>query len=240
MRALQKLVGTVGGAAILILAVGCSDPAADMQISALQERVARLKGEQRDMYQQLAAAHDARERDGRLSAQQLRDLETQLADARRQLADAPATVVKSGSFTEAGGIAWANIAENILFDSGEAKIKPQGRERLRDLVREIQAKYSDRDIWVVGHTDNDPIIRTKELYDDNRQLSQMRGYKVTMVLAELGIENERLISGGQGQYRPLVSNDSKANKAKNRRVEIIAVRRPGVDELGVQPQAQGG
>lgn len=239
MRALQKLVGTVGGAAILILAVGCGD-AADMQISALQERVARLDGERRDLLQQLAAAHNARERDGRLSAQQLRDLEAQLADARRQLAEAPATVVKSGSFMEAGGIAWANIAEDILFDSGEVKIKPQGRERLRDLVREIQEKYPDRDIWVVGHTDSDPIKRMKDLYDDNRELSQKRGYVVTMELASLGIENERLISGGQGQYRPLVSNDSKANKAKNRRVEIIAVLRPGVDGPGAQPQAQGG
>ena len=49
---------------------------------------------------------------------------------------------------------------------------------------------------------------------------------VALELLALGVDAKRVIAGGQGESNPIVPNDTKTNKAKNRRVQIFAVLRP--------------
>jgi chemotaxis protein MotB len=151
------------------------------------------------------------------------DLQRQLADARKQLADRPAGL--PGDWQFQGGVAWTNIAEDVLFDSGKADVKAAGKTRLQDVARVIQDKFADCNIFVVGHTDAQPIRVSKNLWKDNLDLSLARGRNVAEALMTMGIERARVVCGGQGEWNPLVTAD-KPNVPQNRRVQIIAIRRP--------------
>jgi chemotaxis protein MotB len=234
MRAVRYLMGMACGLAVLALATGCESPADARQIEFLQGRVAELERAEDDYRAQLAAWQDR----GRQSDQALRDLEAKLAAARAELANRPVEVAteRQDGWTIGEGIAWTTLQSDILFDSGEITLKPEGRASLREAVRVIQTEFPDRDIWVVGHTDTDPLKRVAGKYVDNMDLSQNRGRVVAQELVNLGIAKERIVAAGQGENNPVEPN-TPATKAKNRRVEIIAVKRPAAD---VATAARGG
>ena len=78
-------------------------------------------------------------------------------------------------------------------------------------------------IWVGGHTDSDPIVKSK--FASNRDLSLARAMAVLRYLVDdAGIKDGQCAVVGFGEYRPLTANDSSASKARNRRVEITVVR----------------
>jgi type VI secretion system protein ImpK len=76
---------------------------------------------------------------------------------------------------------------------------------------------------VVGHTDDQPIRSLR--YQDNFELSRERAVSVVTLLQQ-GIDNRaRLSWTGQGSSEPRYRPESDpANRARNRRVEIIHVR----------------
>ena len=92
------------------------------------------------------------------------------------------------------------------------------------MVREIstiQGEYSDKDIFVFGHTDNQPI--KKSGWHDNWQLSTQRALAVVRYLQTRGVDVSRLAAAGCGEYRPRAANDTASNRAQNRRVSIFVV-----------------
>lgn len=107
----------------------------------------------------------------------------------------------------------------VFFDSGKSDIKTSGLESLKKITGTL--KDLDREIRVEGHTDNVPIRHTKHLYKSNWELSSARAMSVLHFLQKHGIKPEFLSAAGYGEYRPVVPNTTKANKAKNRRVEIV-------------------
>ncbi|MEJ2661760.1 MAG: OmpA family protein, partial [Desulfobacteraceae bacterium] len=73
---------------------------------------------------------------------------------------------------------------------------------------------------IQGHTDDQPI-RT-HAFPSNWELSTARAVNVLRFMtAEAGVSPRRLSAVGLSKYHPLVPNDSKKNRARNRRVEII-------------------
>jgi chemotaxis protein MotB len=109
-----------------------------------------------------------------------------------------------------------------LFYIGEAKIQ---RERLLILDRISDLLYySSNDILVMGHTDNQPLRRGD--FASNWELSVHRALSVyDYLISRNKLSSQRMAVGGYGSSRPLVSNTSEGNRAKNRRVEFI-LRRP--------------
>jgi flagellar motor protein MotB len=79
-------------------------------------------------------------------------------------------------------------------------------------------------VRVIGYTDNDPIRKTRNLWEDNLDLSANRAMTVVRHLREQGIDAEKLTACGRGETNPVTPNTSTANKAKNRRVEIIVIK----------------
>ncbi len=218
MRRGCMIAVSVGSVILWSGVFGCSD-AKDLQIQALQEDLQNCEQQRKDALEQLNLA----QRDADTARQRALELQQQVDALRRQLAETPK---QEGGWTVVGPYAWTDIEGDILFDPGKATLKPEARKRLEEVARVIKEKYADRNIWIIGHTDSDPIRRTKHLWKDNLDLSMARAYAVEKELIKLGLDPKRMIAGGQGEYNPRAPNDTKKNKALNRRVQIIAVARP--------------
>jgi chemotaxis protein MotB len=107
----------------------------------------------------------------------------------------------------------------ILFDAGKAKLKKKTSGELDHIESVLHDKYPGRRISVIGHTDSDPIKKSK--WKDNWELSSQRALSVLRYLIKRGITEEKIQAVGCGAARPIASNANKSGKAKNRRVEIV-------------------
>ena len=72
---------------------------------------------------------------------------------------------------------------------------------------------------VVGHTDTDPIKKSK--WKDNWELSAQRALSVLRYLVKRGITKEKIQAVGCGESQSIASNSTASGKARNRRVEIV-------------------
>jgi len=110
-----------------------------------------------------------------------------------------------------------NLDSKVLFDSGKSILKPAGKEALKELVKSIQV-LKRGNVIVEGHTDDMGSEET------NRKLSLARAKSVSAELKKLiPNKNFKWREKGLGESKPLVENDSDANRAKNRRVEILVL-----------------
>lgn len=111
--------------------------------------------------------------------------------------------------------------EKILFDSGMATIKPHGEHALKKMA-EFLKENPAISVRIDGHTDTDPIIRTKHLWDSNHHLSAARALSVFHFLTKSeNIAEKRIHVAGFGPNRPIASNSTTAGKKENRRVEFL-------------------
>jgi chemotaxis protein MotB len=120
-----------------------------------------------------------------------------------------------------GGDVVFTIPTSVTFGSGKASVSRSGQEALRTLARRLRAEFTgDARFHVEGHTDSDPIRSSG--FKSNRDLSLKRSMAVVdFLVKECKISDERFVVAGYGPHRPLVPNDGAANKARNRRVELV-------------------
>jgi chemotaxis protein MotB len=112
------------------------------------------------------------------------------------------------------------LSGSLLFDSGKAELKERGIDVLARLANLLE--QAPGDIRIEGHTDNVPIA-TKE-FPSNWELSTARAAAVLRYLTDtVGLPAGRFQIAGYAEYRPLVPNDTRENRATNRRVEIIVM-----------------
>ena len=112
------------------------------------------------------------------------------------------------------------MANDILFDSGKAKLKSSAHAALNKIASVLNETVPDRDIGVEGHTDNVPIKYSG--WKSNWELATARATTVLHYLVEsCDVAPQRLSAIGYGEYRPIDTNDNKEGRARNRRVEII-------------------
>lgn len=114
-----------------------------------------------------------------------------------------------------GGVT-ATLSGEVLFDPGSATLKSSSRKSLDRIASTLKSKYSGRSVRVSGHTDSDPIRRSK--WGSNDALSQARADAVMKYLVSKGISSGRIEAMGYGSSRP------KGTKAASRRVEIQVLR----------------
>ncbi|MEB3198130.1 MAG: OmpA family protein [Candidatus Sericytochromatia bacterium] len=136
----------------------------------------------------------------------------------------------STKMTERGLV--VSLASSAFFDAGDAYLKPEAVRIMHRVAGLL--KQSKRNILVEGHTDNTPI-RTRQ-YPSNWELSTARATSVVRYFVEAHrIPPNWLSAAGYGEYKPIVSNDSPANRAKNRRVDIVILK---TDFKGQRPAGQ--
>jgi len=127
------------------------------------------------------------------------------------------------------------IRENGSFPSGSTFLQP----RFKPIVQQIGVILKDipGEITVSGHTDNDQV--SDELNSNNWELSAKRAVSVaTELLAGTGLEKDRLVVVGHADTRPLVPNDTEANRKRNRRVEISIMQGKAKESAPIQLQPQ--
>ncbi|WP_341675477.1 OmpA family protein [Niveibacterium sp. SC-1] len=106
------------------------------------------------------------------------------------------------------------------FDTGKAVLRSESKATLGELATVLNDNPSLK-IEIIGHTDN--------VGDEtaNQTLSEARAQAVAAALGEQhGIDAGRLAVSGQGASQPLADNKNEAGRAKNRRVEIVALSSP--------------
>jgi chemotaxis protein MotB len=115
-----------------------------------------------------------------------------------------------------------NMVDRVLFDSGQAQVKPAGLKVLQQ-VGDILSKVSDKQIRIEGHTDNVPIsAKLQSRFKTNWELSTARATTVVRHLIEKGgVDRQHLSAVGYAETHPVASNDSEEGRASNRRIEIV-------------------
>lgn len=120
------------------------------------------------------------------------------------------------------GLIRVRLSNPVYFASGSAELDPRAGGDLAPIARMLRAMPNS--VIIEGHTDNRPIV--KGAFKNNWQLSASRAANVRRYFTEAGgIPEERLIIAGYGEHRPVAPNDSRANRLKNRRIEIVVVRK---------------
>lgn len=115
-----------------------------------------------------------------------------------------------------------NMVDRVLFDSGQAQVKPAGVKVLKQ-VSDIVKTVVDKQIRIEGHTDNKPIsTKLQDRFKTNWELSTARATTVVRYLIDQGSVNRQHLSAvGYADTQPRASNDSEEGRSSNRRIEIV-------------------
>ena len=118
---------------------------------------------------------------------------------------------------------------SVLFDTGQAVVKPAGDAELDklasaaiDLEREIPPGIP----WVLrvdGHTDRRPIVSAQ--FRSNWDLSAQRAIAVVQYLVSKGVDPQRLVAAGFGEFQPIDPGTGEEAMSRNRRIELKLTER---------------
>jgi outer membrane protein OmpA-like peptidoglycan-associated protein len=124
--------------------------------------------------------------------------------------------------TQGTGVAVTQTADNqlkleipsdISFAVGSANVDANFKKVL-DTFSTGLVQNPVSTVTIIGHTDSSGSDAV------NNPLSLKRANSVRDYLGNKGVASSRISTEGRGSREPLVANDTKANMAKNRRVEI--------------------
>jgi len=204
-------------AAVLVLAaavgLGCEQ-------QRLEERNAAL---QKQLEQALVKNADLQAEADRLQGEN-QQLASELARAREAPAKpAPAKpdFGKDVDVSVKGGVTTVTLPDTILFDVGKATLKSSSKRVLAKIASALKGRYKGQTIRVEGHTDSQPIRKTKKLWKDNWDLSCNRAMAVVRYLVAKGIDPKRIYAAGFSYYKPVASNKTAKGRKQNRRVAIV-------------------
>ncbi|MBN1514463.1 MAG: OmpA family protein [Phycisphaerae bacterium] len=196
---------------MVVMTVGCGE---NEEMAMLRQNYQQAQGDLDNCHDQLAQMRNDRDRwhDQYLAARAENDA------LRGELAAVPE--VPEGWTAVPGGAMIALDAE-FLFNSGMAVLRKEAIPKIDEVVATIQSTYPDKEVMVYGHTDADPIKKSK--WKDNWELSSQRALTVVRQLLDSGITGGKLVSAGCGEFQPIASNDTKEGRQQNRRVEIYVL-----------------
>ncbi|CAN0461220.1 unnamed protein product [Phaeothamnion confervicola] len=103
--------------------------------------------------------------------------------------------------------------QGVNFDTDSAKLKAESTTVLDQAVELLSQQAVA--VRIEGHADS------RGSDDYNQSLSEKRAKSVMDYLVSKGVDAARLSSAGYGESKPVVDNDSAANMAKNRRVDLV-------------------
>jgi outer membrane protein OmpA-like peptidoglycan-associated protein len=164
----------------------------------LGQTQAALGQTQMQLQQQQAAAAG--------QAQQLKDLEAKLKDARD-------TIAKIASVKDDDRGMVITLQGEVLFKTAKWDLKPGAMAKLDQIADALKGK--EQPIVVLGYTDNVGTV------DMNMDLSQRRAGSVRDYLVTKGIPQDLITAMGKGPSDPISDNTSTEGRAANRRVELV-------------------
>lgn len=197
------------------------------------EKSQRLKDTQKELEAARAAVEQAAAQAGEVKNQlaqtqsrieQLQQEKDAVAQVHKGLEEEMREALESKEVTisELQGKLTVNILDRILFDSGEAVLKPDGAKVLEQIAS-VLAQYPKRQIHVVGHTDNVPIrAAARARFASNWELSMARATAAVRFLSDkAGVDPKRMGAVGYGEFRPIADNATPEGRARNRRIAVV-------------------
>jgi chemotaxis protein MotB len=128
------------------------------------------------------------------------------------------------------------LRNDVLFAVGEAELKPDGKQAVKNVAATLR-QVTSRRFQVAGHTDDAPITTAKKKeFPTNWELSAARAISVVKLLVAEGVDAGMLSAAGYGPYDTVASNATPEGQAKNRRIEITLV--PHVPDLVAPAQTE--
>jgi chemotaxis protein MotB len=185
------------------------------ELATAQAAAAKAEAEVSQLKEQLAAAK-SKTADLQKENESVLQTHQSLEDEMRAALES-----KDVTISQLQGKLTVNILDRILFDSGEADLKPDGGAVLRK-VAAVLAQHPNLKIHVIGHTDNVPIrSAARGRFPTNWELSTARANAAVRFLCEkAGVDPRRLGAVGYGEFRPVADNSTTEGRAKNRRIAI--------------------
>jgi flagellar motor protein MotB len=215
----KQILAAVALAFSAAAAVGCAQPH-------LQARVDQLTREQEDLLRQkaqleadLLATRARADAAGRFRP----PAPEPEAAPRERLAprELPGDLDGKVDIRRRGDETVIDLPNDVFFASGSATLSREGDRTMGAVLDYIRRHHAEGRIRVEGHSDSDPIRRTKSKYHCNWELSFERAHAVAHYLVDKGrLEPARLVCEAHGEHHPA----EPGNKAKNRRVEIVLSR----------------
>ncbi|HEX7028644.1 MAG TPA: OmpA family protein [Gammaproteobacteria bacterium] len=130
-------------------------------------------------------------------------------------------VFETHTLQELNTVKLADRVPAIGFESGQANIPPERIEQLRAVLAEMHDRTNVR-LHFIGHTDNQPLgAAGRAQYGDNHGLSAARAQiAAEFFQRQLDLPPEAVSFEGRGADEPITSNETRAGRARNRRVEV--------------------
>jgi outer membrane protein OmpA-like peptidoglycan-associated protein len=110
------------------------------------------------------------------------------------------------------------VFDHLNFDSATTRLTPESQTTVTNLIS-IMKCYPTMQVELEGHTDNTGDAAA------NKQLSMDRANAVRDMLAHGGIDAARITTNGFGADKPIASNDTEDGKARNRRTELVVLKK---------------
>ena len=109
------------------------------------------------------------------------------------------------------------------FQSGKATLayNPTAVKAVVGLGRLVKSSYPESQIRVEGHTDSDPMVKSKPVWGSNENLSRARADYVKKLLTDTGVSSSQVVTSGVGSSHPIEAGSTKRAKSHNRRVEVF-------------------
>lgn len=192
---------------------------------ALEQRNKEINEKERQMLahqRELEERQQLMEQNERANSEALAAKQRELELLRKSVAKALVGFADKGLNVDTrDGKVYVSMEDKLLFASGSWEVSAEGSKALESLAKVLEMN-PDLNIMVEGHTDND-AYRGSTAVKDNWDLSVMRATSIVKLLLKQGpkINPARVVAAGHAEYAPKVRNISAANKAKNRRTEII-------------------
>lgn len=124
-------------------------------------------------------------------------------------------------------VVFVNLSDKMLFSVGSSDLTPRAQEVLGKIAQIIESR-PELEVMVEGYTDSQPI--NNACVKDNWDLSVKRSTAVIRVLqTNYGVDPNRLIAAGRGEYNALATNDTAEGRSINRRTRIIIL--PKLDQF---------
>jgi len=182
------------------------------RIAALEKQRDEIAHQLEEQKKKVVQVETVKEQTSKTYAQMIEKMKSEIAEGQVTI-------------TELKGRLTVNMVDAILFDSGKADIRPEGRQVLQK-VAEVIGQVEDKAIRVEGHTDNVKISAAlARAFASNWELSAARALNVARYLQRLGVDPGLLSAAAYGEHRPVSENETPEGRAKNRRIEIVLVPR---------------
>ena len=123
------------------------------------------------------------------------------------------------------GYTFINFRDNIFFDGDQYQLKPEGKVVLDKLAQAIGvANHSIQEVRILGHTSQALPDQPNEPISD-RFLASNRATEVLLYIQMKNIiDPTKLVACSYGQFRPISPFDTRENRARNRRVEVLITK----------------